>query len=260
MDSIFSRLRQVDLRGLVLPIAFVALWYAVTALGWVNTKLIVPPGNVVKVAYEYVVGTDFFVAIGWSLLRNLSGFAIGAGAAIAFGIVLGVSRWIEGFFGPTFHTLKQISVFAWLPLISAWLGTGNDSKILFVALTVFYPVALYTIEGVQSVTREQLELAKVYRLRSYQVLTKLIFPAASPQIIAGLQLGLIYGWLATIGSEFLLFKSGPGIGDVVIRGRAAFNVELIVFGLVTIGLIGTALNRVATRLEARALRWRNQRA
>lgn len=254
-----STWREIDLRGLVLPIGVVAVWYLATQLELVNTKLIVPPHNVVKVAYDYIVGTDFFLAVGWSLFRDLTGFVLGAVAAIAFGLLVGVSRWAAGFFGPTFQTLKQISVFAWLPLISAWMGNGNESKIFFVALTVFYPVALYTIEGVQGVTREQLELARVYTLRPFQVLRKLILPAASPQIIAGLQLGLIYGWLATIGSEFLLMKSGPGIGDTVIRGRATFNVELIVFGLLVIGLIGTVLNRLSARVEARVLRWRDRR-
>ena len=259
MSIKLSSWRDADLRGLVLPAGFVLVWYLVTQFSLVNTQLIVPPENVVKVAYDYVVDTDFFVAVGWSLFRNLTGFVAGGLAAIAFGLAVGASRWANGFFGPTFHTLKQISVFAWLPLISAWMGNGNESKILFVALTVFYPVALYTIEGVQSVTREHLELARVYTLRPIQVLFRLILPASSPQIIAGLQLGLIYGWLATIGAEFLLMKSGPGIGDAVIRGRASFNVELIVFGLLVIGLIGTVLNRLSARAEVRLLRWRDRR-
>lgn len=259
MSLNMNSLRNVDPRGFVLPLGLLLIWYAVTALGVVNTTLIVPPWNVVKVAYKYVTGTDFLPALGWSLFRDFAGFFAGGALAIAFGVLLGVSRWADGFFGSTFHTLKQISTFAWLPLISTWLGNGNESKVLFVALTVFYPVALYTIEGVRSVSREHLEVARVYGFNRFQVLGKLILPAAAPQIIAGLHLGLIYGWLATIGAEFLLLKSGPGLGDTVIQGRAAFNVELIVFGLVIIGLIGTVLNRIASVIEARVLRWRDHR-
>ena len=69
-------------------------------------------------------------------------------------------------------------------------------------------------------------------------------------------LGLVYAWVATIGSEFLLANWGNGLGNIVIKGRAAFNVELIVFGMLAIGLVGVFFNKVAALLEAKALAWR----
>jgi sulfonate transport system permease protein len=249
-------IRHADLRGFVLPLAFLLLWYLVTALQLVNTKLIVPPAAVIEAAWKVVGSGQLLAGLKASLLRDLAGFAAGGAAGILFGLLLGASRWAERLAGPTFHTLKQISLFAWLPLLSTWLGTGEAAKILFIALSAFYPVALGTFEGVRSVTSAQVEVARVLGFSRWQRSWRLVLPAASPQIATGLHLALLYAWLATIGAEYLLGSSSQGIGSVVIRGKAAFHVELIVVGMLLIGLVGMALDRLASLVEARALQWR----
>lgn len=245
-----------DWRGLVLPVALVLVWYAATALELVNTKLIVPPAGVVAQGLKELGHANFYLGIGLSLWRDLSGFTLGALAGIAVGALIGVSHLADKVIGPTFHTARQISLFAWLPLLSALVGTGELSKIIFIGFSAFYPVVLGTLEGVRGVSRAHAEVARIYGFTPAQVFFKLILPAASPQILAGLRLGLIYAWLATIGAEYLLVNDGQGIGNIVFKGRMAFNVELILFGLLAIGLVGNAFNRIAAVAERRLLRWR----
>lgn len=252
--------RRFDWRGWVLPVAFIALWALVTSRGWVNTKLIVPPSDVAKAGAKALSDPEFYVGVAYSLGRDLSGALIGSLAGVALGTLLGVSRWANRLIGPTFHTLRQISLFAWLPLLSSFLGVGEAAKVVFIAFSAFYPVVLATLEGVKGVSATHAEVAQVYGFNRRQLLFRLILPSASPQILNGLRLGLIYAWLATIGAEFLLASVGSGLGSTVFRGRAAFNVGLIIFGMLAIGLIGTALNKVATRIEQRALRWRAPQA
>jgi len=175
---------------------------------------------------------------------------------VLFGIAIGVSKNSNWLFAPSFHILRQISLFAWLPLISTFLGEGHVAKILFISLSVFYPVALHTFEGVSSISHKYREVAQVYEFpRSYSF-RKLILPGASAQIFVGLQLGLIFAWLATIGSEFLLANYGNGLGNIVIQGRQAFDVELIIFGMLLIGLVGLILNAILAKVEKRLLRWK----
>jgi sulfonate transport system permease protein len=259
MNLILS-IQKINWRGAALPLGLLLTWYFVTAFGWVNTKLIVPPDKVVQVAYKYVTHGNFLQALTASFSRDLSGFLIGSVSGILLGVALGLSHWTERIVGPSFNALKQISLFAWLPLISTWMGTGDSAKILFVSLSAFYPVALNTFEGVRGVSRPQLEVARVYAFTRWQLITRLILPAASPQILTGLHLALIYAWMATIGAEFLLVTADSGLGDTVIKGRAAFNVELIVFGMLIIGLVGTCFNRIAARIESRLLMWRGDSA
>jgi len=252
--------RRLDLRGWVLPLAALALWWGLTAAGWVNTKLIVPPGHVLQVAAVTLSDAVFWQGALFSVTRDVSGFVVGALGGVALGSLLGASRWADRLIGPSFHALRQISLFAWLPLLSTWFGYGELAKLVFIALSTLYPVALGAFEGVRGVTRAHLEVARVYRFTRAQLLFRLILPAAAPQIATGLTLGLVYAWVATIGAEFLLANWGNGLGNIIIKGRSAFNVELIIVGMLAIGLVGTLLNRIAARLEARALRWQGRRA
>ena len=103
---------RFDPRGLVLPVLFVAIWYAVTSLHLVNTKLIVPPVGVVTTGWHELADVNFYIGVALSLWRDLSGFVIGAVAGVAVGALIGVSRLADKLIGPTFHTARQISLFA----------------------------------------------------------------------------------------------------------------------------------------------------
>jgi sulfonate transport system permease protein len=250
--------QKKDWRFLVLPAALLALWTLVTQMQWVNTKVIVPPGLVLSTAWTELQRPDFYQGVAMSLGRDLAGFTLGGLAGVVLGVLLGVSSLARSFIGPTFHTLRQISLFAWLPLLAAIAGSGDLSKIVFIAFSAFYPVVLATCEGVAGVSVSHLEVARVYRFTPRQVLTRLILPSASPHIVSGLKLGLIYAWMATIGAEFLLFDFSGGIGQTVFRGRAAFRVDLILFGLFVIGLVGYGFTRLALAAEQRLLRWQQR--
>lgn len=247
---------RLDLRAWAVPFALLALWWMLTAEGWVNTRLIVPPASVLRVAAATLADPVFWQGMLFSTARDVSGFALGAFGGVALGILLGTSRWAERVIGPTFHGLRQISLFAWLPLLSTWLGYGEGAKLVFIALSTLYPVTLGAFEGVRGVSWQHAEVARVYRFTRSQRLFRLILPAAAPQIATGLTLGLVSAWVATIGSEFLLANWGNGLGNIVIKGRAVFNVELIIVGMLAIGIVGSALNHVAARIERRALHWR----
>ena len=252
-----SARRWPDWRGAVLPAGFIALWWAATALSWVDTRLIVPPGRVAALAWQHLRDAGFYAGLGASLWRDALGFAAGSAAGLALGVLMGTSRRADDLVGPSFHTLRQVSLFAWLPLLTAWLGTGDPAKVLFIALSAFYPVTLGAFEGVRGVPRAQLEVARVHGFTRVQLLTRLILPAAAPQVLTGLHLALVYAWLATIGAEYLLPNFSDGVGTLVMRGRAAFQVDLILFGMLVIGGVGWAFNRLATRIESRALHWRD---
>lgn len=258
MASWKDKLPTIDPRGLVLPALLLIIWQTVTSAGWVDTRIIVPPAAVLNAGVNWFGSGQALEGISASLFRDLTGFVLGALAGIGIGLLLGISRFANTLFGPTFHTLKHISIFAWIPLLSAFFGRDDLAKVVFIAFATLYPVALATIEGVRAIAKSQYEVADVYGFTPTQSLFRLILPAASPQIISGLHLGLIFAWLATMGAEFLLASTGEGLGMTVIRGRAAFRVDLIIFGMLIIGSFGMLLNELATRAEARLLHWRGQ--
>lgn len=245
------------LRGAVIPLVLLALWWAATHWGWSKSPLLVPPSKVWSTGVAYVTSGQLATALGASLWRDLVGFAIGASAGLAFGALLGASRLADKLLGPSFHTLKQISLFAWIPLLSVWFGLGDAAKVAFLSLAAFFPVVLNTYEGIRSVPADLLEVARTFEFTRAQRWRRVILPSASPSIFAGIHLGLIYAWLATLGAEYLLV-SGKGIGNTMIDGREHFWMDLVMFGVIVVGLVGFTLNWIAARLEARALAWRGR--
>jgi len=245
------------LRGWVLPLVLLALWWAAFRFGWSSSPVLVSIGSVWHRAVEQTLSGELWTGLSASLRRDLIGFAIGASAGLAVGAALGLSRLFENLVGPSFHTLKQISLFAWIPLLSVWFGLGDAAKIAFLSLAAFFPVVLNTFEGIRSVPGELMEVARVLRFNRRQWLRKVVLPSAAPSIFAGIHLGLIYAWLATLGAEYLLV-SGKGIGNTMIDGREHFWMDLVIFGVIVVGLVGFALNWIATQIERRLLAWRGR--
>ena len=245
------------LRGFVIPALLLAAWWAAARFVAPDSPLLVAPAKVWHAALEEALSGRLFTALGASLARDLAGFTIGALAGLAFGAALGASRLFEKLAGPSFHTLKQISLFAWIPLLSVWFGLGDAAKVAFLSLAAFFPVVLNTFEGIRGVPADLLEVARVLGFGRLRTWSRVIVPAAAPSIFAGIHLGLIYAWLAALGAEYLLV-SGQGIGNLMIDGREHFRMDQVLLGVVVVGAVGFALNWIAGRLEARALAWRGR--
>jgi sulfonate transport system permease protein len=246
-------------RGVVVPLIAVAAWQLITHYKLANVHLLASPSAVLKSFAVQVREGDLFPQLLASLQRDLSGFLVGALVGLILGSAMGLWRVADRLFGPSFDAAKQVAVFAWIPLISVWFGTGEPAKIVFIGLAAFYPVVVNTYEGIRSVSREHIEVARVFRFSRLQTFRRVVLPAALPSIFSGLHLALIYSWLGTLGAEYLL-APGPGIGNLMIDGREALAMDKVLLGVILAGLVGFSLNTVAARAEAYFLRWRVRNA
>lgn len=244
-------------RGLILPAVLLLAWEASSLLGLVDPRMLPPVSAVAERAWAGIVGGELAAHIGASLARDLAGFLIGSAAGIPAGLLLGLSGTANRVAGPTFDALKQIAIFAWIPLISVWFGVGEQAKIVFIALAAFTPVVVNTWSGVRSVPVPLREVARTLAFSRSEMLTRLVLPAALPSIFVGLHLGLIHSWLATVGAEYFM-TVGPGIGGLMIEGRDLFHMDLVLLGVVLLGGIGLGLNQLANAAEAHALRWQRR--
>lgn len=244
------------LRGLVLPAALLVTWELASRTGLVDPRFLPPLEKITRTAWTETLDGALLAHLGASLTRNLAGFAIGAATGIAFGAALGLSRMASQIFGPTFHAAKQVAVLAWIPIISIWFGFAETAKIVFIAVAAFVPVAMNTQEGVESAPRQFVEVARALRFNGRQLFTRVFLPSAAPSILTGIHLALIYSWLATVASEYFM-TVGPGIGGLIIAGRERFQMDLVMLGVVILGVVGFALSHAARLIEARLLRWRD---
>jgi sulfonate transport system permease protein len=150
--------------------------------------------------------------------------------------------------------MRQVAIFAWVPLLTAWFGLGELAKWVFVALAAFFPLFIATQRSVANLSPQLSEAAQCCAWA---------WPAPASSgaagrgaIFAGLRLSLIYAWLGTIGAEYFMPSNG-GIGSQMIGAQQLLRMDLIMAGMLLVGLTGALLNLIGQRLEIRATRWRH---
>ncbi|WP_040000551.1 ABC transporter permease [Dickeya chrysanthemi] len=241
--------------GLVIPLLLLALWQLTSHHGWVDALLLPPPGAVLRAIWLGVSDGSLPDAMRHSLWRALAGGALGISAGLLAGLALGLSTRAEAVFTPTLTLLRQVALFAWLPLITAWVGNDDGGKVTFIALVAFFPMLVATHRGVHRRSLALQEVAQVLRLPWLRRLRLLILPGAAPALFTGLRLAMIYAWLGAIGAEYFM-SSGAGIGSLMINAQQLLDMPLILSGMLLIGVTGTLIDSLGQRLEQRMTRWR----
>jgi sulfonate transport system permease protein len=243
------------LRGLVVPVLLVAAWELSNLLHLVDSRLLPPPEAIARTAWRQITEEQLLYHLSASLLRDFAGFSLGAGIGIVIGTFLGLSRLADRLFTPSFNGLRQIAILAWIPMISIWFGVGEAAKIVFIMVAASIPMVLNTYEGIRSVSTQLVEVGQVLTFTRWQLVTRLYLPSALPSIATGVHLALIYAWIASIGAEYFM-TVGPGIGGLITAGRERFQMDLVILGILILGLVGFGINRAASMLEARLTGWR----
>ncbi|CAH2598788.1 Alkanesulfonates transport system permease protein [Rhodovastum atsumiense] len=242
-------------RGLVLPLLLLGTWELASHGGLVDARILPSPEHVLATALRELTEGDLLYHLLVSLGRDLAGFIVGSALGIAIGTLLGLSPLAGRLILPSFNGLRQIAILAWIPLISLWFGFGDSAKIAFITLAALIPAVLNTYEGIQSAPARLVEVATALCFTRWQRITRLYLPSAMPSIATGLHLALIYSWVASVGAEYFM-TLGPGIGGLIIAGRERFQMDLVILGMVVLGLVGFLINQSAQRVERRLLRWR----
>ena len=189
-----------------------------------------------------------------SLARLLAGFLLAAVFAVSLGVAIGRSRTLGDYVEPIIHFVRSIPPPALLPLLLVLLGIGDDMKVVLIAVGVFPPILLNTVDGVRSIDPLYLDTAAVYRISRFRRLTRVILPAAAPQIFAGLRISLSIAVILMVISE--LIAATNGVGFRILQAQRQFKMVDLWAGLVVLGAMGAALNAVLALIERRVLRWR----
>ncbi|MBK4987618.1 ABC transporter permease [Pseudomonas sp. S37] len=244
-----------SLTALYLPLTLLVLWQTAYQLHWVDREILVSPLRVLGTLFAGMLDASLLHAISSSLTRALMGLLIGGFFGLAAGLLLGLSRPAERLFGPSLGALRQIAIFAWVPLLTAWFGLGESAKWVFVSFAAFFPLYIATHRSVASQSEQLNEVALVLGLNLQQRLRKFVLPGAAPGICSGLRLSLIYSWLGAIGSEYFMPSNG-GIGSLMIGAQQLMDMDKIMAAMLLVGITGGMINHLGHRIEARVTRWR----
>ena len=250
--SVIARLSKA--KGLIVPTLILVLWEVSVHLEWMPSTLLAPPEKVVTAFWELAKTGDLWENLGISSYRVFKGFLLGSSLGFVFGILLGLSRQSEELLGPTLHGIRQVPLLGWMPLIILWFGIGEFSKVVFIAIGAFFPVLINTSIGIRGVSREYLEVGKVYKLSKLRLLGLIIIPAALPSIVSGIRLSIGLSWLLVVGAE--LIAANSGLGQMMSNAREMFQIDVLMVGILVIGLVGLIIDFTIRRIEGHLVGWR----
>jgi sulfonate transport system permease protein len=236
------------------PLALLALWQLSAVLGWVPEQVLPPPAQVFGTFADLARSGELWDHLGISLVRVFSGFGIGLAAGLALGAAMGLSPTLRDYVFPLFKAFSQVPVIGWLPLLMLLVGIDEALKFLLIAKATLVPVVVNTCSGIAGVPNRYIEVARVCRYSRWQMLTRVVFPAAVAPIWNGVRYGLTHAWLALVVVELL--ASSEGIGFLIVYGRQLFQLDVVLAAVLAVGIVGFALDRVLARTEAWLLRWR----
>lgn len=240
----------------LLPALLLLLWWLAARHAWVPVLVLPPPADVLEALQELLRSGELWLHTAVSVQRVLGGFALGAALGLALGVAMGLSALARDYLYPSFKALAQVPVLGWLPLLMLLVGLDESLKWLLVAKAALVPVTLNTMKGLENVPRRYVELAQVLAYSRWQLLSRVLLPAALPPIWTGLRYGLTHAWLALVVVELL--ASSEGLGFLIIYGRQLFQLELVMAAVLVVGLFGWSLDRLLAALEAHLLRWRRE--
>lgn len=245
-------------RGLLLPLLLVLAWEYASRQGAAGAYAFVPLSAIGAALLEMLGNGELLVNLLASLARTSSGLALGIVFGVALGVLMALSSVANRLIGPLFHSIRQVPMLGWIPLIAMWFGNGEFSKVLIVSLAAFYPMVLNTWQGFVHVEQRYREVGQVLVLSPVQRFTQVLLPAALPSIATGVLHALAFAWVTAIGSELFL-SSGAGLGNLMMNAEAGSRMEVIVLCVVCIGLLGYLMTLLFTRLVRHLLRWRHLR-
>ncbi|HEX7155555.1 MAG TPA: ABC transporter permease [Thermoanaerobaculia bacterium] len=239
----FVRTFVLPLSGLALG---VLLWHVAVATS--PGTLVPSPAQAALAILELAQKGLLFKYIVASLFRVTWGYLTALLIAVPLGVALGLSRKGEEALNPVLQLLRPISPLAWIPIAILWFGVGDTSAIFLIFLASFLPLTVTAMHAVHNIESVHLRAGENFGLTGAQLVRSVILPAILPQLVVGMRITAGIAWLVVVAAEMIAVNSG--LGFLIVDARNAGNrYDLVVAGMILIGLIGLLLDLLMRRLE-----------
>ena len=242
--------------GLILPVGLAVLWEIAVRLGLSDGRLVPPPSVIFQTFVELARSGELTRHMTATLLRVGAGFGLGVAAGTLFGAVAGYSGWSRRLVDPTLQALRAIPSIAWIPLFILWLGIFETSKVVLIAVGVFFPVYLGVMGAILAVDRKIVEVGRVFRLSGQAMIRRILLPAVLPAYVISLRSGLGLGWMFVVAAEFM--GASEGLGYLLVDGQQLGKPAQIVAAIVAFAIIGKLCDWLIVAASAPFLRWEDR--
>ncbi len=240
----------------LLPLAVLAIWEWACRAELVRKALLPPASAVAAEVWRLAASGDLWEHLWASILRVLEGYAIAAGLALALGVAIGISSVLARLSDLLIQVLRPIPPIAWIPLAILWFGIGETSKVFIIFLGAFFPIVVNVVDGIRGTDQRYVELAQVLEVSRSKLIRRVVLPGAMPSVMTGLRVGLGSAWVCVVAAE--LIAAERGIGYLIVDGRELSRPDVVVAGMIIIGVIGKAMDLMLRFAERRLIPWKKQ--
>jgi sulfonate transport system permease protein len=242
--------------GFLLPVALALGWELAVRMGLSNGRLVPPPSVIWNTFVDLAATGELQRHALATLSRVAAGFVFGVVAGTVFGAITGYSAFTHHVVDPTLQALRSIPSIAWVPLFILWFGIFEASKVILIAVGVFFPVYLGVMGAVMSVDRKIVEVGRVFRLSGPAMVRRILLPAVMPAYVISLRAGLGLGWMFVVAAEFL--GASTGLGFLLIDGQQLGKPAQIVAAIVAFAILGKTTDWLIALISAPFLRWEDR--
>jgi sulfonate transport system permease protein len=241
--------------GLLLPLTLAVGWEIAVRMGLSSGRLVPPPSVIFDTFADLAETGELQRHALATLTRVAAGFVCGVTAGTIVGALTGYSVLSHRLVDPTLQALRSIPSIAWVPLFILWFGIFEASKIILIAVGVFFPVYLGVMGAVVAVDRKIVEVGRVFRLSGVAMVRRILLPAVMPAYVISLRAGLGLGWMFVVAAEFL--GASTGLGFLLIDGQQLGKPAQIVAAIVAFAILGKTTDWLLAAISAPFLRWQD---
>ena len=193
-----------------------------------------------------------------SLFRVTTGFSLAVTLGLPLGLILGHHARARAAFLPAINFFRNLSPLAWIPFAILWFGIGDVPSIFLIFMASFFPIVIATIAAVASIPTVYFRVARDYHFKDTELLTQVVLPAIAPQVITALRVTAGLAWVVVVAAEMIAGRDG--LGFAIWDARNGLRMDLLVVGMIVIGLIGVAIDRLLVQLtKIPSVRWGYER-
>jgi NitT/TauT family transport system permease protein len=251
-----------SIKNYLLPLgvalASVALWGALAGLHIFPKAAFPSPLDVIAGFREEILTGRLFNDLVASLFRVMVGFTLAVLLSVPLGLWLGQHMRARAALLPAINFFRSLSPLAWIPFAILWFGVGDLPVIFLIFMSTFFPLVLATLAAVANIPAVYFRVAQDYGFRGSELLARVTLPAILPQVITALRVTAGVAWLVVVAAEMIAGRDG--LGFAIWDARNGLRTDLLVCGMIVIGVIGVLLDRILVRLtKLQSVRWGYER-
>jgi L-asparagine transporter-like permease/ABC-type proline/glycine betaine transport system permease subunit len=256
--NIFSKVntKKIPYIGVLISAAcmtIVLLWSGLETMGYINPITLPAPATIAATTVSMLKDGSLQQQLLISIIRVLEGYFLACGLGIALGIVIGLSKKMNKMLDLIIQILRPIPPIGWIPLAILWFGIGETSKVFIIFLGGFFVILINVIDGIRQVDYKLIEVAKVLEIPRFRMIATLIIPAALPNIFTGMRVALAACWACVVAAE--LVASSSGIGYMIMNARQFSMSDVVIVGMLSIGVIGKCMDVALKQVERKITRY-----